>query len=85
MVPGLADLQREEHGIQNRRMRCSFDDTQKLLAKVLDSKSKSDRPWVLYLYGQIHMARSAALAGSACSSSFPSSIRRLRAFAISRR
>ncbi len=63
MVPGLADVQREEHGIQNRRMRCSFDDTQKLLAKVLDSKSKSDRPWVLYLYGQIHMARSAALAG----------------------
>jgi tetratricopeptide (TPR) repeat protein len=44
-------------------MRCSFDDTQKLLAKVLDSKRKSDRPWVLYLYGQIHMARSAALAG----------------------
>jgi tetratricopeptide (TPR) repeat protein len=44
-------------------VRCSFDDTQKLLAKVLDSKRKSDRPWVLYLYGQIHMARSAALAG----------------------
>jgi tetratricopeptide (TPR) repeat protein len=63
MVPELVDLQREEHGIQNRRMRCSFDDTQKLLAKVLDSKRKSDRPWVLYLYGQIHMARSAALAG----------------------
>ena len=63
VVPELADLQREEHGIQNRRMRCSFDDTQKLLAKVLDSKRKSDRPWVLYLYGQIHMARSAALAG----------------------
>jgi tetratricopeptide (TPR) repeat protein len=61
--PELAGLQREEHRIQNRRMRCSFDGTQKLLAKVLDSKRKSDRPWVLYLYGQIHMARSAALAG----------------------
>jgi tetratricopeptide (TPR) repeat protein len=63
VVPELADLQREEQRIQNRRVRCSFDDTQKLLAKVLDSKRKSDRPWVLYLYGQIHMARSAALAG----------------------
>jgi tetratricopeptide (TPR) repeat protein len=61
--PELAGLQREEHRIQNRRLRCSFDGTQKLLAKVLDSKRKSDRPWVLYLYGQIHMARSAALAG----------------------
>jgi tetratricopeptide (TPR) repeat protein len=63
VVPELADVQREEQRIQNRRVRCSFDDTQKLLAKVLDSKRKSDRPWVLYLYGQIHMARSAALAG----------------------
>jgi tetratricopeptide (TPR) repeat protein len=63
VVPELADLQREEQRIQNRRVHCSFDDTQKLLAKVLDSKRKSDRPWVLYLYGQIHMARSAALAG----------------------
>ena len=29
---------------------------------VLSDFAKSDRPWVLYLYGQIHMARSAALA-----------------------
>jgi tetratricopeptide (TPR) repeat protein len=63
VAPELADVQREEQRIQNRRVRCSFDDTQNLLAKVLDSKRKSDRPWVLYLYGQIHMARSAALAG----------------------
>src|SRR5260370_1309036 len=63
VVPDMADLQREEHRIQNRRLRCSFDDTQELLAKVLDSGRKVDRPWVIYLYGQIHMARSAALAG----------------------
>jgi len=63
VVPEMGDLQREEHRIQNRRLRCSFDDTEKLLAKVLDSGRTADRPWVTYLYGQIHMARSAALAG----------------------
>ncbi|HEY6715389.1 MAG TPA: hypothetical protein VI232_03520 [Reyranella sp.] len=63
VVSEMADLQREEQRIQNRRKSCSFDDTQKLLAKVLDTGRKADRPWVLYIYGQIHMARSAALAG----------------------
>ncbi len=63
VVPDMGDLQREEHRIQNRRQRCSFDDTEKLLSKVLDSGRTADRPWVIYLYGQIHMARSAALAG----------------------
>jgi tetratricopeptide (TPR) repeat protein len=63
VVSEMADLQREEQRIQNRRKSCSFDDTQKLLAKVLDSGRKTDRPWALYIYGQVHMARSAALAG----------------------
>jgi tetratricopeptide (TPR) repeat protein len=59
----MPELQREEHWIENRRDRCSFTRTQKLIAKVLDAGNKNDLPWVPYIFGQVHLARAEALAG----------------------
>ena len=56
---GNADLQREEHRIKIAGNCCSFDDTQKSRQGARSTR-KADRPWVLYLYGQIHLARAAA-------------------------
>ncbi|HEX9327280.1 MAG TPA: tetratricopeptide repeat protein [Reyranella sp.] len=58
----MPDLHREEHRINNRRERCSFTGTQKLIAKMMGSTNKSDLRWVPYIFGQIHMARAVALA-----------------------
>jgi len=59
----MPDLHREEHRINNRRERCSFAGTQKLIAKMMGSTNKSDLRWVPYIFGQIHMARAVALVG----------------------
>ena len=64
--PGYAsdmpNLHREEYRIKNRRERCGFVGTQKLIAKMMGSNKKSDLHWVPYIFGQIHMARAVALA-----------------------
>lgn len=60
-LAGMPDLHREQHRINNRRDRCSFRQTQKLIAKMMSSTNKSDLRWVPYIFGQIHMARAMAL------------------------
>jgi tetratricopeptide (TPR) repeat protein len=62
LAPGMPDLHREQHRINNRRDRCSFLKTQKLIARMMGSTNKSDLRWVPYIFGQIHMARAIALA-----------------------
>jgi tetratricopeptide (TPR) repeat protein len=57
----MPDLHREQHRINNRRDRCSFRQTQKLVAKMMSSTNKSDLGWVPYFFGQIHSARATAL------------------------
>lgn len=57
----LPDLQREQYRISNRRDRCSFGQTQKLIARMMSSTNKADLHWVPYIFGQIHMARAMAL------------------------
>ena len=57
----MPDLHREQHRINNRRDRCSFRQTQKLIAKMMSSTNKSDLGWVPYFFGQIHLARAMAL------------------------
>ena len=61
LAPTMPDLHREQHRINNRRDRCSFRETQKLIAKMMSSTNKSDLRWVPYIFGQIHMARAKAL------------------------
>ncbi len=79
----MPDLHREEHRINNRRDRCSFRKTQKLIAKMMSSTNKSDLRWVPYFFGQIHLARAMALVDlGRFSSSSPSSTRRSAASAI---
>jgi tetratricopeptide (TPR) repeat protein len=56
-------LEREQRRIENRRTRCSFPRTQKLIAKVLQAGRAEDLPWVPYVYGKIHLARAEALTG----------------------
>lgn len=63
VTANLPDLQREEHRINDRRKRCSFARTLKLIAKVMDGGNKADLRWAPYIYGQVHMARAEALAG----------------------
>lgn len=59
-VTGVA---REEWRIKNRRERCSFAKTQMLIAAILERGRPEDLPWVPYVFGRIHLARAAALAG----------------------
>jgi tetratricopeptide (TPR) repeat protein len=59
----LPDLQREEHRINNRRDRCGFAKTLKLIGKVMEGGKKADLRWAPYIYGQVHMARADAVAG----------------------
>jgi tetratricopeptide (TPR) repeat protein len=61
LAPAMPDLHREQHRINNRRDRCSFRETQKLIAKIMGGANKSDLRWVPYIFGQIHMARATAL------------------------
>jgi tetratricopeptide (TPR) repeat protein len=61
VAPGVSDLQRVEHRINNRRERCSFSRTQNLIAKVMAGGNKADLRWVPYIYGQVHLARADAL------------------------
>ena len=58
-LTGLPDLHREQNRINNRRDHCSFRETQKLIAKMMSSTNKADLHWVPYIFGQIHMGRSA--------------------------
>lgn len=60
----MPDLHREQHRINNRRDRCSFRQTQKLIAKMMSSTNEADLRWVPYIFGQIHMARARALVGA---------------------
>ncbi|MPZ33772.1 MAG: hypothetical protein GEV13_22745 [Rhodospirillales bacterium] len=54
---------REERRIKNRRERCSFAKTQMVIAAILERGRPEDLPWVPYVFGRIHLARAAALAG----------------------
>jgi tetratricopeptide (TPR) repeat protein len=54
---------REERRIKNRRDRCAFERTQALIARILEQGRPEDLPWVPYVFGRIHLARAAALAG----------------------
>ena len=54
---------REKQRISSLRERCSFSDTQGLIAKMLKSGDPAELPWVSYVFGRIHLARAAALAG----------------------
>jgi tetratricopeptide (TPR) repeat protein len=62
-VPDASDMAREERRIQNRRDRCAFERTQALIARTLESGRAADLPWVPYVFGLVHLARAAALAG----------------------
>jgi len=57
------DTIREKQRIRSWRERCSFSDTQRLIAKMLESGDPDEMPWVSYVFGRIHLARAAALAG----------------------
>ena len=63
LMKTMPALHQEEHRINNRRERCSFAGTQKLIAKMMGSNKKSELRWVPYIFGQIHMARAKALTG----------------------
>jgi tetratricopeptide (TPR) repeat protein len=54
---------REKQRINSLRERCSFGDTQGLIAKMLKGGDPAELPWVSYVFGRIHLARAAALAG----------------------
>ena len=54
---------REERRIDNRRKLCGFARTQALIAETLKRGRPEDMPWVPYVYGKVHLARAAALAG----------------------
>ena len=54
---------REKQRINSLRGRCSFSDTQGLIAKMLKVGDPAELPWVSYVFGRIHLARAAALAG----------------------
>lgn len=54
---------REQLRIDNRRKLCGFPRTQALIAETLKRGRAEDLPWVPYVYGKVHLARAAALAG----------------------
>jgi tetratricopeptide (TPR) repeat protein len=54
---------REKRHIKSLRERCSFTETQGLIAKMLKNGDPAELPWVSYVFGRIHLARAAALAG----------------------
>lgn len=62
-APDASDVAREERRIRNRRERCAFERTQALIARTLESGRAADLPWVPYVFGLVHLARAAALAG----------------------
>jgi tetratricopeptide (TPR) repeat protein len=61
--PDASAVAREERRIKNRRERCSFEKTQAVIARILERGRPEDLPWVPYVFGRIHLARAAALAG----------------------
>ena len=61
--PDITGVAREERRIKNRRDRCAFDKTQVVIARILERGRPEDLPWVPYVFGRIHLARAAALAG----------------------
>lgn len=61
--PNLTAVAKEHRRVLNRRARCGFPRTQALIAKVLERGRPEDLPWVPYVYGKVHLARAAALAG----------------------
>jgi tetratricopeptide (TPR) repeat protein len=54
---------REQKRIAYRRGLCFFPRTQALIAETLKRGRSEDLPWVPYVYGKVHLARAAALAG----------------------
>jgi tetratricopeptide (TPR) repeat protein len=62
-APEANSVMREERRIKNRRDRCAFDRTQVLIAQMLERGGADDLPWVSYVFGRVHLARAAALAG----------------------
>jgi tetratricopeptide (TPR) repeat protein len=54
---------REQNRIVNRRKLCRFDRTRDLIAETLKRGRPEDLPWVPFVYGMVHLARGAALAG----------------------
>ncbi|MFO1158345.1 MAG: hypothetical protein U1E60_05870 [Reyranellaceae bacterium] len=62
-APDATTIAHEERRIQNRRERCSFARTQALIARTLEGGQAEDLPWVPYVFGLVHLARAAALAG----------------------
>ena len=62
-APDASNMAREELRIRNRRERCAFERTQALIARTLESGRAADLPWVPYVFGLVHLARAAALAG----------------------
>jgi len=63
LLPNASEVLREERRIKNRRDRCAFEKTQALIARILEQGRAEDLPWVPYVFGRIHLARAAALAG----------------------
>jgi tetratricopeptide (TPR) repeat protein len=53
----------EKQGFKSLRERCSFRQTQGLIARMLKNGDPDELPWVAYIFGRIHLARAAALAG----------------------
>jgi tetratricopeptide (TPR) repeat protein len=54
---------REKQRIKSLRERCTFSQTQGLIAKMLKNGDPDELPWVAYIFGRLHLARAAALAG----------------------
>jgi tetratricopeptide (TPR) repeat protein len=60
-LPGTTELAREEIRLKNRRDHCAFERTQGLIAGLLDRGRADHGDWAPYIFGQIHMARAAAV------------------------
>jgi tetratricopeptide (TPR) repeat protein len=54
---------REKRRIESLRERCTFSQTQRLIARMLKSGDPAELPWVDYIFGRIHLARATAFAG----------------------
>ena len=63
--PEITGIAREERRIKNRRERCSFEKTQAVIARILE-RGRAEAPWAPDVYGRIHLARAAAVAGIDC-------------------
>jgi tetratricopeptide (TPR) repeat protein len=57
-----SDPKVQDRNLQALRMHCGFARTRSLTAQLVSQDRAQDRPWVPYVYGQLHLARAQAFA-----------------------